>query len=77
ANSTRAFRPLLSAINQAGGGRGFANGGIASPTRVSNDEQLLSTIANQSQTPIKTYVVAGDVSTQQSLDRQIKSRSTI
>ena len=77
ARSTSAFRPLLSAINQAGGGRGFANGGIASPTRASNGEQLLSTIANQSQAPIKTYVVAGDVSTQQSLDRQIKSRSTI
>ena len=78
ARSTRAFRPLLSAINEAGGGRGFAQGGVvSSPTRSSRELEQLTTLTAQSQQPIKTYVVAGDVSTQQSLDRQIKSRSTI
>jgi hypothetical protein len=36
AKSTAMFKPLLSAINQAGGGVGFAGGGIPYPTSVLN-----------------------------------------
>lgn len=36
AKSTSMFKPLLSAINQAGGGVGFAGGGIPYPTSVLN-----------------------------------------
>lgn len=77
ARSTSAFGPLLSAINEAGGGASFTGGGSQSASSPSNTESLLGTMTNQSQAPIKTYVVASDVSTVQSLDRQIRSRSTI
>ena len=79
ARSTKMFKPLLSAINQAGGGRRFASGGITSlSTQTSPETNLLNQISNlQGNTPIKTYVVSTDVSSGVSLDRQIKSRSVL
>jgi hypothetical protein len=78
AQSTSMFRPLLSSINAIGGGKRFADGGLAVGS-FSQDQalsQLQSSMAFQ-QTPIKTYVVASDMSNQQMLDRNIKTRSTI
>jgi hypothetical protein len=45
-NSTRLFSPLLSAINEAGGGVKFANGGILQPmtNAVDNEFQIQNTI---------------------------------
>jgi hypothetical protein len=79
ARSTSMFKPLLSAINQAGGGRRFASGGITSlSTQTSPETNLLNQISQlQGNTPIKTYVVSTDVSSSVSLDRQIKSRSVL
>jgi len=78
ARSSRMFGGLLSAINQAGGGKRFANGGISSmTTQTSPQQNLLNQIATSSQAPIKTYVVSTDMSSQQALDRQIKSRSVL
>jgi len=78
AKSSRMFRGLLSSINQAGGGRRFASNGISSMTTQTSPEQnLLNQIAGSSSAPIKTYVVSTDVSSMQSLDRQIKSRSVL
>lgn len=79
ARSTSMFKPLLSAINQAGGGRRFAAGGITGlSTQTSPETNLLNQISSMSMnTPIKTYVVSTDVSSSQSLDRQIKSRSVL
>ncbi len=66
--STGMFRPLLSAINEAGGGKRFDASGVMSRPEP----------AGESKTPIiKTYVVANDVSTEQQLQRQQKSRSLI
>ena len=79
ARSTSMFKPLLSAINQAGGGRRFASGGITGlSTQTSPETNLLNQISNlQGNTPIKTYVVSTEVSSGVSLDRQIKSRSVL
>jgi hypothetical protein len=79
ARSTRMFKPLLSAINQAGGGRRFAAGGITGlSTQTSPETNLLNQISQlQGNTPIKTYVVSSEVSSGVSLDRQIKSRSIL
>ena len=79
ARSTKMFKPLLSAINQAGGGRRFAAGGITGlSTQTSPETNLLNQISQlQGNTPIKTYVVSSDVSSGVSLDRQIKSRSVL
>jgi hypothetical protein len=80
ASSTAMFKPLLSTINAIGGGRKFASGGIVSSDF--NQTQAMTDLANSlggmnSSEPIKTYVVARDITNQQMMDRAIKSRSTI
>jgi len=80
ASSTAMFKPLLSTINSIGGGRRFASGGIVSSDF--NQTQAMTDLANSlggmnSSEPIKTYVVARDITNQQMMDRAIKSRSTI
>jgi hypothetical protein len=77
ARSTAAFAPLLSMMNQMGGGASFTGGGSTSSTAPSLELETLVNNGQQAQAPIKTYVVASDVSSVQSLDRQVKSRSTI
>ncbi|CAB4141749.1 hypothetical protein UFOVP424_34 [uncultured Caudovirales phage] len=78
AQSTSMFKPLLSSINAIGGGRRFADGGLAVGS-FSQDQalsQLQSSMIIQ-QPPIKTYVVASDMTNQQMMDRNIKDRSTL
>lgn len=77
ARSTAAFAPLLSMMNEMGGGASFTGGGSTSSTAPSLELETLVNNGQQAQAPIKTYVVASDVSSVQSLDRQVKSRSTI
>ena len=78
ANSTRMFSPLLSAINEMGGGKRFAVGGVTGiDTQTSSALSLSSSIGGLLDKPIKTYVVSSEVSSTQALDRQIKNRSTI
>ena len=67
----------------SGGGSNPASGGGASTATPqfnlvsqSSTNQLSQTIANQQKQPIKTYVVAGDVTTQQGLDRNAVQTST-
>jgi len=66
AKSTRMFRPLLSAINQAGGGRGFANGGI-----VGGDAGGITTGV------VKAFVVADEMTTEQDRLNNIRRKATI
>jgi hypothetical protein len=64
ANSTAMYGGLLSAINMAGGGRGFADGGVIG--------QQLNEITGSTTAPvIKTYVVASEMSSQQEADFKI------
>ena len=79
ARSTDLFRPLLSTINQIGGGRKFANGGVVSTNYTQQQalNEVNSTLGTQSMKPIKTYVVATDMTSQQQFDRAQKSRSTL
>lgn len=78
AQSTSMFKPLLSSINAIGGGKRFADGGLAVGS-FSQDQALsqLQNSLNFQQAPIKTYVVASDMSNQQMMDRNIKTRSTV
>ena len=66
ANSTRMYRPLLSAINEAGGGRRFADGGI-----VEGDTGGMTAGV------VKAYVVADDMSNAQDRLAKIRRKSTI
>jgi hypothetical protein len=78
AQSTSMFRPLLSSINEIGGGKRFAEGGLAISS-FGQDQTLsqLTSMMNMQQAPIKTYVVASEMSNQQMMDRNIKTRSTL
>jgi hypothetical protein len=75
-------------VKTPGGGGGSAPsmsaGGASAPAApsfnvvgASSTNQLAQTIGNQQQQPIKAYVVANDVTTQQSLDRNIISSASI
>ena len=75
AASTAMFAPLLSTINQMGGGARFADGGIAPYSSIDKSEPFGSFMGEQPM--IKTYVVASDMTNQQMLDRNAKMRSTI
>ena len=75
AASTSMFRPLLSTINQIGGGAKFASGGVAELS--TNPLAGMDLSSFMSQTPQKTYVVAQDVMNQGMFDRLQKSRSEL
>jgi len=80
--SSAAFLPILDSINQAYGGTPLmntnvmANGGIVggnSSIDTSNLENIVSQILNR---PIKTYVVSGDMTSQQNSDMVLKNRTS-
>ena len=66
AKSTRMFKPLLSNINKAGGGIGFADGGT-----------LDSGSAGMTGGVIKAFVVADELTTQQERVAKIRRKATI
>lgn len=76
ARSTSMFRPLLSAINQMGGGNSFS-GGIVSNGIDASQLEILNSIRGNNEKPVEAYVVSTDMTNRQMLDRQIKSRSLI
>jgi uncharacterized protein YejL (UPF0352 family) len=79
--STRMFQPLLQSINDSANLPQFAVGGMVSNNnrpQQDNTETIVNAIQQTfGDTPIRTYVTAGDISTQQQFDRVIKSRSLI
>ena len=82
ARSTRVFRPLLETINSASNLPAFAVGGLVGGNQPvpfkSQNETIADAITTAfGSTPIRTYVTATEVSTQQQFDRIIKSRSLI
>ena len=70
--------PNAGGADGSGGGGGSASQPPAfNVVGASQTNQLAQTIAGQQQQPIKAYVVANDVTTQQSLDRNIVKAATI
>lgn len=79
--SILATNPLSSGGGGASPSASSSSGGASSTPQFnlvgqSSTNQLSQTIANQQKQPIKTYVVAGDVTTQQGLDRNAVQTST-
>jgi len=80
-------KAILAVKTPSGGGGGSApssggmTSGMAAPkfnvVGASSSNQLAQTISSKEQQPIKTYVVAGDISTAQSLERNIISSASI
>lgn len=69
ARSTAAFAPLLSTINELGGGRAFDISQVASASALDT--------APMDSTPIKTYVVSSEMTSMQMFQRSQKERSTL
>ena len=90
ATGFKAVKNILAVKTPGGGGGGGAAGGsmgaISTPASAqpsinvvgaSKTNAIAETIAQQGQQPIKAYVVANDVTTQQGLDRNIVSSASI
>lgn len=75
AQAVQMFGPLLSQMNQAGGGVGFTpNISIAGPDR---PKSAYPTDTSQTTQIIKTYVVEGELTTAQQRQARLKDLSTI
>lgn len=69
AKSTSMFQPLLSAMNVAGGGVGFARGGVAGGSSIpTNASAFLS--------PVKTFVVTDEMTNSQNQLASIRRKAT-
>ena len=91
ATGFKAVKNILSVKTPGGGGGGGASaggsmGGISAPSSAqpavnvvgaSSTNAIAQTIAQQGQQPVKAYVVANDVTTQQGLERNIVSSATL
>ena len=72
-------------VGSKGGGGGGGGGGVTVPSAppafnivgANPQNQLAETLSGESQTPIKAYVTAGDVTTAQSLERNIIENASI
>lgn len=76
ARSTAMFKPLLSSINQMGGGARFS-GGITSNGVDQTQMAMMGLMKGGNKQPIKAYVVSSEMTNQLMLDRASKSRSLI
>jgi hypothetical protein len=72
--STAMFKPMLSNMNVAGGGRKFADGGMVFGTdRESNDTSMIDAILNQLNNQ-QILMVEADVTRSQRTVKNIESR---
>lgn len=70
------FSPILSMMNQMGGGRSFS-GGMVNAGPDAAQVELINSVKKQNQQPIRAYVVSTQMENQMMLDRATKSRSLI
>ena len=81
--STSMFKPILSALNQAGGGVKFESGGVlgsSTPTATGESTDLVGILDNLNktlQTPVKSYVVETEITSSQNTVSNIEDRATI
>lgn len=73
--STQRYAPLISAINMAGGGKKYATGGVLGNDTMVND--LMNEIRDQARVPLKTYVVATDMSSALEAQTKIRFKTTL
>jgi len=70
AKSARAFRPLLSNINMAGGGVGFARGGATTP-------DMGRALDMMSPEPVKAFVLTDEMTNSQSRLNKIRRKASV
>jgi hypothetical protein len=69
ARSTSMFQPLLSAMNVAGGGVGFARGGVAGGSSIATNSSAFMS-------PVKTFVVTDEMTNSQNQLASIRRKAT-
>ena len=74
--STAMFKPMLSAMNVAGGGRKFADGGLTMATDMMETQSLAMSIAIQNRGDQKVFLVEADVTDTQIAVRNIEAQAT-
>ena len=74
--SSSMFQPLLSSINQAGGGVPLG-GGIVQNGVDMGQVEMLSALRSKNKQPVKAYVVSSEMTNQLMMERQTRSRSLI
>jgi len=70
------FSPILSMMNQLGGGKSFS-GGVVSTGADAAQLELINSVRSQNQKPVRAFVVSSQMENQMMLDRATKSRSLI
>lgn len=74
--STAMFRPQLSAMNEAGGGKKFADGGMTFATDILQDQSLAMANALTSQEQQQVVLVEADVTDSQQSVQNIEAQAT-
>lgn len=74
--STAMFKPMLSAMNVAGGGRKFADGGLTMATDMMETQSLAMSNAIQNRTDQKVFLVEADVTDTQLAVSNIEAQAT-
>ena len=74
--STAMFKPMLSAMNQAGGGRKFADGGLTMATDMMETQSLAMSNAIQNRGDQKVFLVEADVTETQLAVSNIEAQAT-
>jgi hypothetical protein len=72
--SVTMFAPLLSAMNQMGGGTAFSGGAVG---RANMDNPKVADATNQNPMIVKTYVVSNDLTTEAEKQAKLKDLSTL
>ena len=77
ASSTAAFAPLLSTINQLGGGSSFDNTAVMNSNAMDNSMRLMGALGKNGGQPVRAYVLTTDVENTTQFERRVQSRSTL
>lgn len=72
-NTSMDYLPLLSTLNQQGGGQPILN----NPSNSLMEERLLQAIAKTRQEPIRAYVLGSEITNSQAINRRLDELSTL
>jgi hypothetical protein len=72
-NTTMDYLPLLSTLNQQGGGQPL----ISNASNSLMEERLLQAIAKQKNEPLRAYVLGSEITNSQAINRRLEELSTL
>ena len=72
-NTSMDYLPLLSTLNQQGGGQPIVN----NPSGSLLEERILQALSKQRQEPIRAYVLGSEITNSQAINRRLEELSTL